>query len=74
LHYPSQLIAFSERAEISAASNRDEILSIEYDDNYITVYPGETADIHGVLPQGAKAGRVKLDGYNTRAIAVPIKG
>jgi exo-1,4-beta-D-glucosaminidase len=72
LHNSSQHIAFFERATISAAPDGGEILPIEYDDNYITVYPGETAEIHGTLPQGAKAGWVKLEGYNTRATAVPI--
>jgi exo-1,4-beta-D-glucosaminidase len=73
LHNPSQHIAFFERATISAAPDGGEILPIEYDDNYVTVFPGETAEIHGTLPQGAKAGWVKLEGYNTSATAVPIK-
>ncbi|MFZ0961414.1 MAG: glycoside hydrolase [Terriglobia bacterium] len=73
LHNPSQHIAFFERAAISATPDGGEILPIEYDDNFITVFPGESAEIHGVLPQGAKAGWVKLEGYNTRATAVPIK-
>jgi len=73
LHNPSPHIAFFERATISATQDGGEILPIEYDDNYITVFPGETAEIHGVLPQGAKAGWVKLEGYNTRAASVPIK-
>jgi exo-1,4-beta-D-glucosaminidase len=73
LYNPSQHIAFFERATISAEPDGGEILPIEYDDNYITVFPGETTEIHGTLPQGAKAGWVKLEGYNTRAIAVPVK-
>ncbi len=39
-----------------------EILPIEYDDNYITVFPGETAEIHAVLPKGVMPGWVKLEG------------
>ena len=46
LHNPSEHIAFFERATVSATENGDEILPIRYDDNYITVYPGETAEIH----------------------------
>src|SRR5208337_887815 len=72
LHNPSGYIAFFERAAISAAPDGGEILPIEYDDNYITVYPGETAKIHAVLPRGPKGRWVKLEGYNTRATAVPI--
>ena len=72
LHNPSQHIAFFERATISATSDGGEILPIEYDDNYITVFPGESAEIHGRLPQGAKAGWVKVEGYNTGSTAGPI--
>jgi len=57
---------------VSAARDGDEILPIQYDDNYITVFPEETAEIHAVLPQGAKAGWARIEGYNTSATAVHI--
>jgi exo-1,4-beta-D-glucosaminidase len=73
LHNPSGHIAFFERAAISTARDGDEILPIQYDDNYITVFPGETAEIHGIVPKGANSSWVKLEGYNTPATAVSIK-
>jgi exo-1,4-beta-D-glucosaminidase len=73
LHNPSEHIAFFERATISTERDGNEILPIEYDDNYITVFPGETAEIHGIVRKGAKARWVKLEGYNTPATTVPIK-
>jgi exo-1,4-beta-D-glucosaminidase len=73
LHNPSERIAFFERATISAKRDGNEILPIEYDDNYITVFPGETAEIHGIVPKGVRPCWVKLEGYNTPAISVPIK-
>jgi exo-1,4-beta-D-glucosaminidase len=73
LHNPSGHIAFFERATISAKRDGDEILPIEYDDNYITVFPGETAEIHGIIWNGTKPRWVNLEGYNTPAISVPIK-
>jgi len=73
LHNPSRHIAFFERATISTARDGDEILPIEYDDNYITVFPGETAEIHGTIWKGAKPRFVKLEGYNTRAFSVRIR-
>jgi exo-1,4-beta-D-glucosaminidase len=73
LHNPSKNIAFFERAEITSTQDGDELLPIEYDDNYITVFPGETSEIHGVVPNGAKAAWVKLEGYNTPASAATIK-
>jgi exo-1,4-beta-D-glucosaminidase len=73
LRNPSEHIAFFERAAITAAKDGDEILPIEYDNNYVTVFPGETVEIRGVLPQSAKAAWVRLDGYDTPLSAVAIK-
>jgi len=73
LHNPSQHVAFFERATISAAKDGDESLPIEYDDNYITVYPEETTEIHGTVSSAADPHWVKLEGYNTAAISIPIK-
>jgi exo-1,4-beta-D-glucosaminidase len=73
LHNPSEHIAFFERATISTKRDGNEILPILYDDNYITVFPGETAEIHGIVQQSAQPRWAKLEGYNTPAISVPIK-
>jgi exo-1,4-beta-D-glucosaminidase len=73
LHNPSGHIAFFERAVITGAKDGDELLPIEYDSNYVTVFPGETVEIRGVLPQSAKAAWVRLDGYDTAQIVVAIK-
>lgn len=73
LHNPSEHIAFFERAAVSATEDGDEILPIRYDDNYVTLYPGETADIHATLPKSAEARWIKLDGYNTPASSAAIK-
>ena len=54
LHNPSAHIPFFERATISNKRDGNEILPIEYDDNYITVFPGETAEIHGTIWRGDK--------------------
>jgi len=73
LHNPSEHIAFFERATVSAKRDGDEILPIQYDDNYITVFPGETAEIHGTIWKGDKPRFVKLEGYNTPVTNVPVK-
>ena len=73
LHNPSEHIAFFERATISAKRDGDEILPIQYDDNYITVFPGETAEIHGTIWKGDKPRWVRLEGHNSPDISVPIK-
>ena len=73
LHNSTGHIAFFERATISSERNGNEILPIEYDDNYITIFPGESAEIHGIVRNGAGVRWVKLEGYNTPAISVPVK-
>ena len=73
LHNPSERIAFFERAAVSATENGDEILPIRYDDNYITVYPGETAEIHAILAKSAEPRWVRLEGYNTLASSAQIE-
>lgn len=66
-------IAFFERAEILAAEGGDEILPVRYSDNYVTVFPGETVEVHGTVPDAApRPDRVRVTGYNTVAQVVPI--
>ncbi len=74
LHNPTQRIAFFERAEITATPDGDEILPIEYSDNYVTVFPGETVELHGVVPtEHTVAKFVRVAGYNTPSAVVPIE-
>jgi exo-1,4-beta-D-glucosaminidase len=73
LHNPSEHIAFFERATVSVNQNGDEALPIEYDDNYITVYPGETVEIHATVSRAAEARWIKLEGYNSPLTSAEIK-
>jgi exo-1,4-beta-D-glucosaminidase len=73
LHNPSAHIAFFERAVITGAKDGDELLPLEYDNNYVSVFPGETVEIRGLLPQSAKATWVRVAGYNTPQTAIAIK-
>jgi exo-1,4-beta-D-glucosaminidase len=72
LHNPSAHIAFFERAVITDAKDGNELLPLEYDNNYVTVFPGETVEIQGLLPQSVKASWVRVDGYNTPQTAIAI--
>jgi exo-1,4-beta-D-glucosaminidase len=73
LHNPSRRIGFFERAEITSARDGDEILPIEYSDNYVTVFPGETVELLGTVPGTATAPHwVRVTGYNTPPVVVPI--
>ena len=73
LHNPSEHIAFFERATVSVNQNGDEALPIEYDDNYITVYPGETVEIHATVSRTEEARWIKLEGYNSPLTSAEIK-
>jgi exo-1,4-beta-D-glucosaminidase len=74
LQNPTRRIAFFERAEIMTAPDGDEILPIEYSDNYVTVFPGETVELHGVVPTDRTvANWVRVAGYNTPPVVVPIE-
>ena len=66
-------IAFFERAEVLAARDGDEILPITYSDNNVTVFPGETVELLGTVPDGGPRSEwVRVSGYNTAAQVVPI--
>jgi exo-1,4-beta-D-glucosaminidase len=66
-------VAFFERAEVTSDRDGDEILPIEYSDNYVTVFPGETVDLEAVVPSPlATANWVRVTGYNTPAVSVAV--
>ena len=74
LHNPTTKIAFFERAELLSGPLADEILPIEYDDNYVTVFPGETVQIKGrVPPGGPTANWVRVTGYNSAPTVVQVR-
>jgi exo-1,4-beta-D-glucosaminidase len=74
LHNPTTKIAFFERAELLSTRDGDEILPIEYDDNYVTIFPGETVEVHGQVPEsGPAADWVRVTGYNSSPTVVPVR-
>ena len=73
LHNTTKRLAFFERAELTSTRDGDEILPIEYTDNYVTVFPGETTELRAVVPNpSASANWVRVTGYNTPPIVVPV--
>jgi len=73
LHNSTEYIAFFERATISATQDGNEILPIRYNDNYVTVFPGETVEIHGTVSKTGDARWVRVEGYNTPATSAQIQ-
>jgi exo-1,4-beta-D-glucosaminidase len=73
LHNPTARIAFFERAELLTTADGDEILPSSYDDNYITVFPGETVAITGRVPtRGPKPAWVRVTGYGGVPVVVAV--
>ncbi|MBI3216878.1 MAG: glycoside hydrolase [Mycobacterium sp.] len=73
----SRTIAFFERAEVRSTRDGDEILPIEYSDNYVTVFPGESVELNALPPATGTgppvdANWVHVEGYNTPAVTVPV--
>lgn len=77
LSNPSNYIAFFERVEVTNGKDGDEVLPIIYDDNYITVFPGETIHINSRFDRAVihdKRGPwLKVEGYNTLKEIAPIR-
>lgn len=66
-------IAFFVRAEVTAGQGGLEILPITYTDNYITLWPGETAKLvakFATINPGGSATYVRVRGYNVPAFSV----
>ena len=75
LHNPTRHVAFFERASVLAEKDGDEILPIVYSDNYVTIFPGETATLNAEFARKSAEGRspwLRLEGYNTSKIEVPL--
>jgi exo-1,4-beta-D-glucosaminidase len=75
LHNPTDRIAFFQRVELLAADgDGDEILPVTYDDNYVTVFPGEQVDIRGrVPPGGPPPALVRVSGYNSQPVVTAVR-
>ena len=74
LHNPTPAIAFFQRAELLTAPDGDEILPITYDDNYVTVFPGETVEVRGRVPTGGPTpGWVRVTGYGGEPVIVAVR-
>ncbi|MFK3666302.1 glycosyl hydrolase 2 galactose-binding domain-containing protein [Ochrobactrum teleogrylli] len=68
LNNPTDHIAFFVRAELRQDNTAGEILPITYDDNYVTVYPGETREITAEVSETQLKEQkpiVAIEGYNT---------
>lgn len=72
---PDRPDVFFQRVELLAADgDGDEILPVTYDDNYVTVFPGEQVDIRGrVPPGGPPPALVRVSGYNSWPVVTAVR-
>jgi exo-1,4-beta-D-glucosaminidase len=71
----SRNIAFFLRAEITSDADGLEILPIQYQDNYITIFPRETRTIDALFDTSLLAGHspsLRVEGYNMPKQVVPL--
>ena len=67
LHNPSSHLAFFVRVEMTGGKDGNEILPVTYDNNYVTVFPGETVSVRGKFDRADGAGKpiwVRVEGTN----------
>ncbi len=75
LHNPSDKLAFLIRLSLRDVSTNDEVLPVLWDDNYISLLPGESReiDVRYLLQTKLPAKMILgLDGWNTDSITVPV--
>lgn len=75
LHNTSGKLAFLVRLSLRDASTKDEILPVLWDENYVSLLPGESREIEArYLPQTKLPAKLTLglDGWNADSINVPV--
>jgi exo-1,4-beta-D-glucosaminidase len=75
LHNPSSHPAFFVRAEITSGKDGNEILPVTYDNNYVTVFPGETVLLRGKFDSSELAGNplwLRAEGVNAPKDLIPM--
>jgi exo-1,4-beta-D-glucosaminidase len=75
IHNPSSALAFQIHLSVADEKSGDEILPVLWEDNYISLLPGESREIVARYDQAIHASRLKLevDGWNIDAQAMPVE-
>ena len=75
LHNSSRKLAFLVRLSLRDESTREEVLPVLWDDNYVSLLPGESREIEArYLTQTKLPAKLvlRLDGWNTESIDMPV--
>jgi len=75
LRNPSKSVAFFVRLSVLGGPNGEEALPVLWDDNYVTLVPGESREISTTFPVSALRGQapvVEVEGWNVPALTRPV--
>jgi exo-1,4-beta-D-glucosaminidase len=75
LHNPSHNLAFQVHVGIGPSGSNDEFLPVLWDDNYVSLLPGESQTVEArYLSRNALHGHavVRVDGWNVEPITIPL--
>ena len=72
---PSTHLAFQIRLALVDAESGDEILPVLWEDNYLSLLPGESRTViaRHASPAQARALRLEIDGWNIEAATAPVQ-
>src|ERR1019366_9803014 len=72
---PSSRLAFQIRLALVDAESGDEILPVLWDDNYLSLLPGESRTViaRHPPPAQARALRLEINGWNIEAAKAPVQ-
>jgi exo-1,4-beta-D-glucosaminidase len=73
---PSGHVAFFMRAEITKGRDGEELLPITYEDNYVTLFPGESRTLWArfrTSDSGVRKPHLRLEGYNVNQQIAPLE-
>jgi exo-1,4-beta-D-glucosaminidase len=68
-------IAFFVRPEVTAGNDGSEVLPVDYTDNYVSLWPGESTTITAIYQTsdlGGQAPYLRVRGYNLPTAATPV--
>ncbi len=68
-------IAFFVRPEVTAGNGGNEVVPVNYTDNYVSLWPGESTTITATYQTGDLSGQapyLRVRGYNVPTTSIPL--
>jgi exo-1,4-beta-D-glucosaminidase len=76
LHNPSRNLAFQIRLEIQDEKREEEILPVFWEDNYLSLLPGESREIvarYSISPKLEGHPQLQVSGWNVEELTIPLE-